>query len=97
MIARNYIVQELPEIHCNLLFSFPGGTIAMDIMISFWKGFEKKCKQINKLPIWSNIFGPKSYLTPMCSNSILGMKSSTASLTEETRPLLDEKKHVVIG
>ena len=27
------------------------------------------------------------YLTPMCSNSIFGMKSSNASLTEETRPL----------
>ena len=27
----------------------------------------------------------------MCSNSILGMKSSTASLTDETKPLLDEK------
>ena len=31
----------------------------------------------------------------MCSNSILGMKSSTASLTEETKPLLDENKYFV--
>ena len=37
------------------------------------------------------------YLTPMCSNSILGMKSSTASLTEETKPLLDENVDLVIA
>ena len=49
MIARNYIVQELPEIHCNLLFSFPGGTIAMDMMISFWKDLKKISQELRML------------------------------------------------